>query len=88
MKVLILYRPVSESARGIEEFIRNLQALHGGQRLEVLDYDSREGSATASLYDLVTHPAILVIQEDGSLQKSWEGDNLPLIDEVVAYART
>ena len=87
MKVLVLYRPASEYARIVEEFIHNFQSRHTDHRLEVLDYDSRDGSATASLYDIMTHPAVLVLQDDGYLQKSWIGDNMPLIDEVVAYAR-
>ena len=87
MKVLVLYRPASEYARIVEEFIHNFQDRHSGQRLEVMDYDSRDGNALASLYDILTHPAVLVIQDDGYLQKSWIGEPMPLIDEVVAYAR-
>ncbi len=87
MKVLVLYRPASEYARMVEEFIHNFQNRHSDGKLEVVDYDSRDGNATASLYDIMTHPAILVMQEDGSLQKSWIGEQLPLIDEVAAYAR-
>lgn len=70
-----------------EEFIHNFEDLHISSRLEVLNIDSREGSALASLYDVVRYPAILVLQDDGSLQKSWEGDELPLLDEVAGYAR-
>ena len=87
MKVLILYRPNSEHGRVVEEFIRNFQSRYQDKRLEVLNIDSREGSAMASLYDVVQYPAILVTQEDGNIQRSWEGDNLPPIDEVIAYAR-
>jgi len=87
MKVLVLYRPASEYSRIVEEFVHNLQSRFEQLRLEVLDYDSRDGNATASLYDVMQHPAVLVVQEDGSLQKSWVGDSLPMIDEVVGYAR-
>lgn len=86
MKVLVLYRPNSEHGRLVEEFIHDFQARHEGERLEVLNIDSRDGSAMASLYDVMRYPAILVLQTDGYLQKSWEGDELPLMDEVVAYA--
>lgn len=51
-----------------------------------MNIDSRDGSATASIYDIMTHPAILVLQEDGSLQKSWIGEQMPLADEVLGYA--
>jgi hypothetical protein len=54
MKVLVLYRPNSELARQVEEFIHDLQTRHNvdERHLEILDYDSREGAATASLYDV------------------------------------
>lgn len=71
----------------VEEFVHDFQSRHRDEHLEVLDIDSRDGSATASLYDVVQYPAILVLQTDGYLQKSWEGQQLPLMDEVVAYAR-
>lgn len=86
MKVLILYRPNSEHGRVIEDFIRDYQQRHGRHHLEVLNIDSRDGSATATLYDIVQYPAILVLQNDGMIQKVWEGDTLPLMDEVAAYA--
>jgi hypothetical protein len=53
----------------------------------VLNIDTREGSATATLYDIMQYPAILVIQGDGGVQKVWQGERLPLMDEVAVYAR-
>jgi hypothetical protein len=85
MKVVVLYRPDSEFSRAVEEFIRDYQARHDGSRMEVLNYDSRDGSSTASLYDIMRQPAILALRDDGSVLKMWEGDNLPLLDEVVSY---
>ena len=86
MKILILYRPESEHARRIEEFVHDFQRRHGAHHLEVLNIDSRDGIATATLYDIVDYPAILVLQNDGAVQKTWEGDQLPLMDEVASYA--
>lgn len=86
MKVLVLYRPNSEHGRLVEDFIQDFQHRFQDAKMEVLDLDTRDGSATASLYDIMRYPAILVIQTDGYLQKSWEGDQLPLMDEIVAYA--
>ena len=90
MKVLVLYRPNSEYGRVAEEFIHEFQARDDTKYLEILDIDSREGSATATLYDVVRHPAILVLQTDGMLQKSWIYDDnggFPRVDEVVSYVR-
>lgn len=87
MKVLVLYRPNSEHGRLVDEFVHTFQSRHNAEKLELLDIDSRDGSAMASLYDVVQYPTVLVVQEDGSLQRSWIGETLPLIDEVIAYAR-
>ncbi len=87
MKVLVIYRPNSEQARSVEEFIRDFQRRYDHYRIEVVSIDSRDGSATASLYDILQHPAILVMTDTGSVQQSWIGDALPRIDDVVAYAR-
>jgi hypothetical protein len=70
----------------VEEFIHDFQIRHRDERLEVLNIDTRDGSATASLYDVMRYPAILVLQTDGYLQKSWQGDQLPMMDEVASYA--
>jgi hypothetical protein len=85
MKVLVLYRPNSEHGRLIEDFIHDLQQRVDSEKMEVLNVDSRDGSAMASLYDIMSYPAILVLQTDGYLEKCWQGDSLPLFDEVAAY---
>jgi len=87
MKVLVLYRPNSEHGRVIESFIRDFRYQHevNADILDVQNVDSRDGVATASLYDVVQYPAILVLADDGQLVKLWEGDSLPLMDEVAGY---
>jgi hypothetical protein len=90
MKVLVLYRPNSEHGRVVEEFVRDLQRrVTSAATLEVMNVDSREGSATASLYDVMQYPAVLVLQTDGVLHKFWQGtaEVPPLLDEVAGYAR-
>jgi hypothetical protein len=86
MKVIVIYRPNSEHGRIVEDFIRDYQSRHDGSKLEVLNIDSREGTALASLYDIMQYPAILAVREDGQVLRAWQGDALPLMDEVAAYA--
>lgn len=86
MKVVILYRTRSEQASAVESFIRDFRTSHQSGRLEILDVDSRDGMAMATLYDVMQYPAILALRNDGSVLKSWEGDALPLMDEVAYYA--
>lgn len=85
MKVLILYRPNSEHGRAVESFIHDYKARHEEGRLEVLNADSRDGAAMASLYDVMQYPTILALRDDGSVLHTWEGETLPLMDEVAYY---
>lgn len=83
--MLVLYRERSEDARRVEEFVRDFTVRNRSAKVETLDIDTREGSATASLYDMLQQPSILVMRDDGTLISSWQGAQLPLIDEVAAY---
>lgn len=87
MKLVVLYRPESEFSRGVETFIGDFKRLHEGvgRRLEVLNVDSRDGMAMMSLYDIMEHPALMILSNDGQAVKIWTGAVLPLMDEVVSY---
>lgn len=85
MKVLILYRPNSEHGRVVEEYVRDYQSRHQTDHLELLNIDTRDGSSMATLYDVVQYPAILVLTADGGLLKFWQGEALPLMEEVASY---
>jgi hypothetical protein len=85
MKVLVLYRPNTEHGRLTEEFIHDYQSRHMDSKLEVLSLDTREGDATATLYDVVEYPAILILQDNGYIQKMWQGAALPRLDDVASY---
>jgi len=86
MRLVVLYRPDSEFSRSVEEFIEGYRRWHEGERVEIVNYDSRDGTAMASLYDIVQQPAILAIREDGSVLKTWQGETMPLMDEVASYS--
>ena len=86
MKVVVLYRPNSEHGRTVEEFVHEFQRRYAGERIEVLNVDTRDGMAMASLYDIMRYPAIMVLRDDGYMSQLWEGDALPLIDEIFGYA--
>lgn len=85
MRLLVLYRPNSEHGRQIEEFIHDYQSRYDYGHVEVQNVDSREGIATASLYDVMEYPAILALEPDGIAQKVWQGTSLPLMEEVASY---
>lgn len=86
MKMLVIYRPKSEEASSVEMFIRDFQRAHEeiGRRIEIINVDSRDGAADLSLYDIMSHPAIMILTDDGRLAASWVGKQMPLMDEVAA----
>ena len=70
----------------IESFVRDFQRRYEtGRKIEMQSIDTREGSSNASIYDVVSYPAILALADDGSVLNMWQGD-LPLMDEVAGYA--
>lgn len=85
MKLLVIYRPLSEHARSIDEFVREFSRRNPSARLEMVDIDTRDGMATASIYDVMQYPAILALRNDGSALNVWQGPVLPLMDEVAGY---
>lgn len=84
MKALFIYHPNSEHARIIEEYSQNFTKVNA-KTIELLSLETRDGAATASLYDIVSYPALLVVDNEGRLQKVWQGSQLPLMDEVAGY---
>ena len=85
MKLLMLYRPNSEHDTKVQEYKREFSRRTGGD-LELVDLNSRDGAATASLYDVMRYPAIVATEDNGAYIQSWQEEMLPLIDEVSYYA--
>jgi hypothetical protein len=89
VKLLILYRPNSEHETDVESFVREFQRRYEvGRKLELVSVNTREGASTASLYDVVAYPAILVLGDDGVLVNFWQGLPLPLMDDVAGFAHS
>jgi hypothetical protein len=87
VKLLVLYRPDSEHSSAVESFVRDFQRqFEVGKKIELLSINTRDGSATASLYDVMSYPAILALANDGSVLNMWQGQPLPLMNEVAGYA--
>lgn len=85
MRVLVLYKPNSEHGRMVEEYVRDYkQAGHNG-KIQLINVNTRDGSNTAVLYDVMEYPTILVTRIDGSIIRSWSGSTLPLQSDVASY---
>lgn len=85
MKAVILYHPNSAEARIIEEYVHNFAERGSSKPIELISLESRDGSATATLYDIVQYPTLMVLSDDGQLHKAWQGTSLPLMDELAGY---
>ena len=82
MRLTILYRDHSEHSRGVLEFVEMLRRRFPGAKPEMVDIDTRAGAAEASLRGISRYPAFIVTTYEGRALQQWEGEPLPLIDEV------
>lgn len=88
MRVTILYRPDSEHARRVEEYIADFERFHPGSELQILNIDTPDGAHLAGLYGVMQYPAVLALKDDGQMQQMWEGvDKLPLMNDLAYYAQ-
>lgn len=85
MRIVLLYHPESDHSRQVEVFAHDFQKLGHGE-VELISLETTQGAELAKLYDIVAYPAVLAIRDSGELLKNWEGENLPLINEVAAYS--
>lgn len=84
MKAWILYRARSEDARKVEEYVHEFER-YKGKKLELIDLNTRDGAAIASLYDEMQQPTVMVVRDDGQLVQDWRGPHLPLMNELAGY---
>jgi hypothetical protein len=66
----------------MEEYASEFGRSYVNYKVNLVDLNTREGAATASLYDVMQYPAVLVLTDDGQLIREWEGDNMPALGEV------
>lgn len=80
-----MYRPKSEQEGKALDFARDYKQLKG-KELNLLSLDTVEGDNLAKVYDITQYPAILAIKDDGQLEQMWQGDALPLMNELDYYS--
>lgn len=84
MKVAVLYRFGSEQERKVTDFEREYQQ-RTGRSFDKINTDTPEGAEKARVYDVTSYPAVLALSDDGVLQQMWQGEDMPLINEVSYY---
>lgn len=84
MRVAVLYRSRTEQERPVLEFQREYER-RTGRSISLMDTNTREGDSMASLYDIMQFPCVLALSNDGQALQIWQGEHLPLINEVSYY---
>lgn len=85
MKLVVLYRPISEHATMTETFLRDFGRQNPDVTVETVDVDSREGIGMVEAYDVMQYPVFVAAKEDGAPLYIWQGGTLPLMNEVASY---
>ena len=70
----------------VEDFARDFERNYPGRKLELVSVDTRDGAATASLYDILKYPAVMALSDDGRIIHLWQGEHMPMMNEVSYYA--
>ena len=73
-------------SRAVSEFAEMFRRKYPQRRVEVNDPDTREGAAMMSILGVFRYPAVVVLSDDGRVVQMWQEEQLPLLDEVAAYA--
>ena len=84
MKLRILYHQNDEYSTKVENFVEECKK-ESSQDIDLVSLETPEGASIASIYDITDYPAILVLRDDGQLNRGWQGPNFPTIDEVIGY---
>lgn len=83
MKVLAITNselPIDES---LDLLLNQLQERQ--VEYSLVDYNDPVQKSTLEVYDILTTPALLITQDDGSVIQLWQGP-MPTVDLVLNYA--
>ncbi len=86
MRTIILSREGTDYARPVSEFIEMFRRKYPDRKIETVDLDSREGAESARMYGITRYPGIVIYADGGRVIQTWQGEPLPLLDEVAAFA--
>jgi len=86
MKTVIYSREQRDYSRAVTEFIEMFARKYPGQTIEMKSPDTREASSLMSMLGVDRYPAIVVTRDNDAVVQMWQGEPLPLLDEVAAYA--
>lgn len=88
MQVKIFYKPDSEQARHVDEFVRDFGKQYPDLKLNLVNPDDAAGGHEAELYDVMQYPTILALSNDGATLQRWDNGMMPLMSEVAYFANS
>lgn len=86
MRVIVLYHPNSEQQGIILDFARDYERFKQ-KKLELVSLETLPGADLARLYGVTQYPAFLAVSDSGTMQRMWQGNPMPLMDELDYYTR-
>jgi hypothetical protein len=86
MKVLVLYHPKSEHEGKVLDYVHEYKRIKS-RDMELVSLETLQGSNMAKLYDITQYPAVLALKDDGQLERMWQGETLPLMNELDYYTQ-
>lgn len=86
MNVVVLYHPNSEQNGLVQNFAHDYERFKT-KKLKLVSLETQQGADYARLYDITQYPAFLAISDSGTLQRLWQGNPVPLMDELDYYTR-
>ena len=86
MKVSVVYKPESDHARTVTDWIRDF-ARQTGKTVEEINPESLHGESFVRAYDIVEYPTLIAIDHEGVVHNIWRGTMLPTISEVSFYVQ-
>ena len=85
MRVVCLYKRETDYGREVEEYLGEIARAATKTEVEVLDPETIDGEMFARARDIVRYPAIVAVDNNGSVVQEWIGLPLPAMDEVIYY---
>ena len=86
MRVVILYHQNSDHSGIVSDFATEFES-YKRKKLELISLESEQGDLMAATYGVTRYPTVLAMNNDGSLNRLWQGLPLPLMDELSYYAQ-
>ena len=86
MKIVVFSREGRDYSRSVTEFVEMFKRKYPSQSVVVKDPDTKESTSMLTALGVNQYPAVVVMTEDNRATQLWQGEPLPLSDEVAAFA--